>query len=179
MIRPIVLYGDPVLEQISAEVGSQYSKPDIQLLIDDLFETMHRAKGIGLSAVQIGVPLRIFVIEAHLPEENFHLRGAFINPRILKEFGELVKHPEGCLSVPGLAGLVERPESIEMEYLDEEWNPHTKIFSGYAARVIQHEYDHLKGKMYIEYLDQMWLKTMEESLRLIKDRKMEIPYSWK
>lgn len=179
MIRPIVLYGDPILGEISEEVGENYSKSDIRMLIEDMFETMHRAKGVGLSAIQIGVPLRIFVAEAHLPDDDFHFRGSFINPKIVKEFGELVKHPEGCLSVPGLAGLVERHENIELEYLDDEWKPHTKVFTGFAARIIQHEYDHLEGKVYVEHLDQMWFRTMEESLKLIEDRKMEVPYSWK
>jgi len=178
MILPIVLYGDPILETTSAPVN-QDLKGDVERLISDMFETMHRASGVGLAAIQVGVPLRLFVIEAHLPEENFHLRGAFINPKITREFGDIVKMPEGCLSVPGLAGNVERHATIELEYLDEEWNPHTKIFDGYAARVIQHEYDHLDGNIYVDKLDTMWRLAMERPLEQIKNRQIETAYPWK
>lgn len=178
MIRPILLYGDPMLEEISVDANSS-SQLEIKSLISDMFETMHQAKGIGLSSIQIGIPLRIFIIEAHMEEENFHLRKSFINPKIIREFGELVKHPEGCLSVPGVAGLVERRESIELEYLDEDWNRHTKIFTSYAARIIQHEFDHLNGKIYIDHLDRMWKEAFESSLEIIENRTMEVPYSWK
>ena len=178
MILPVVLYGDPILETISAEVDQQ-SKADIQRLIDDMFETMHKANGVGLAAVQVGVPLRLFVIEAHLPQEDFHLRGAFINPKILREFGDLVKYPEGCLSVPGLAGNVERLSSIEIEYLDEKWEPQKKVFDGYAARIIQHEYDHLEGEIYVDKLDSLWKAAMERPIEQIRNREIKPDYLWK
>lgn len=179
MIRPIVLYGDPILEEVSVE-ALKNQEEDIKKLIDDLFETMHRAQGIGLSAIQIGVPIRVFVIEAHLEEENFHFRKAFINPIIQKQWGDLVKHPEGCLSIPGLAGVVERPEKLELGYYDEKWDPHVEIFDGYAARIIQHEYDHLEGILYIDHLDQMWKKALESPLEIIAERQMEgVSYAWK
>jgi len=175
MIRPVVLYGDPVLREVSAEVNKG-SKLDIDRLIDDMFETMHRANGIGLAAVQIGVPLRVFVVEAHMEDENFHFRGVFINPKILQEIGMDVKHPEGCLSVPGLAAMIERPEGIEMEWYDEKWAYHKEKFHGTAARILQHEYDHLEGKLYTDYLDTMWQKMFETPLSLIEERKMEVTY---
>lgn len=155
------------------------SKFDIKYLVNDMFETMHKANGVGLAAIQIGIPLRLFVIEAHIEADNFHFRGAFINPKILKEGGNFVKHPEGCLSVPQLAAPVERFEDIELEWYDERWNYHKEKFSGYEARMIQHEYDHLEGKLYIDYLSYMWAETFKVSLQLIKERKMEIPYLWK
>jgi len=175
MIRPIVLYGDPILREISAEVQPG-AKLDISRLISDMFETMHKANGVGLSAVQIGIPLRLFIIEAHIEEENFHFRGVFINPKIIQELGMDVKHPEGCLSVPGLAAMVERSEGIEMEWYDEKWNKHTEKFYGFAARIIQHEFDHLEGKIYIDYLDTMWQKMFEAPLQLIENRVMECTY---
>ena len=178
MIRPVVLYGDPVLREISASI-LKGSKVNVKDLIDDLFETMHKAQGVGLSAVQLGVPLRAFVIEAHLKEENFHMRGAFINPKILREWGSLVKHPEGCLSIPQLTGMVERLENIEFEWYDENWIYNKKSFNGIGARIIQHESDHLKGKLYIDHLDKLWTELIKSSLQLIEDREMEIPYSWK
>lgn len=175
MIQPIVLYGDPLLNSPSAPVDKKMGIA-IKNMSDDMFETMHKANGAGLSAVQIGVPLRIFVIDAHLEEEDFHFRGVFINPKITREWGDLVKYPEGCLSIPGLAGMVERPSNIELEWYDQDWKYHKEEFSGYKARVIQHEYDHLDGILYTERLDKMWLKSMEPSLDLIKSREMEVPY---
>jgi len=178
MIRPILLYGDKVLREVSAP-AQKGSKLDLSALISDMFETMHRANGVGLSAVQIGIPLRIFVIEANIKEEDFHFRGSFINPKILREWGNNVKHPEGCLSVPGLAALVERPDNIEMEWYDDKWEYHKKEFSGFSSRIIQHEYDHLEGIIYTDYIDKMWEETLRPSLELIESRKMEIPYLWK
>ena len=90
-----------------------------------------------------------------------------------------MKYPEGCLSVPGLAGNVERPSNIEIEYLDEEWKPQKKVFDGYAARIIQHEYDHLDGKVYVEKLDTMWQKAMEGPIEQIKNREIKPDYLWK
>lgn len=167
-----------MLRETSMEVN-QGSKLEVQSLISDMFETMHRAYGVGLAAIQIGIPLRIFIIEAHLEQENFHLRGAFINPKVIREFGENVKHPEGCLSIPGLTGLVERPESIEIEWFDENWELQKGIFKGYGARVLQHEYDHLDGHLYVDHLDRMWIAGIERSLEIIENREMEVPYSWK
>lgn len=175
MIRPILLYGDPALRTVSMEIDKN-SKLDVEKLISDMFETMHRANGIGLSAIQIGVPLRLFVIEAHLPEEEFHLRGVFINPKIIQEFGVDIKHPEGCLSVPGLTAMVERKEGIEMEWYDENWTYHKQEFRYLASRIIQHEYDHLEGKIYVDRLDTMWKKMFERPLELIESRKMEVTY---
>jgi len=175
MVRPITLYGDPSLEIVSTEVrrGTEVA------LISDMFETMHKAGGVGLAAVQIGIPLRVFVIEAHLEKENFHFREVFINPHIIREFGELVKHPEGCLSVPQIAALVERPSNIEIERWNEKWEYKKEVFDGFAARIIQHEYDHLEGNLYVEKLDKMWREMIDVPLSLIKDRKMEIPYLYK
>lgn len=175
MIQPIVLYGDPTLNQPSAPVDKKMGGA-LKSMIEDMFETMHKANGAGLSAIQIGVPLRLFVIDAHLEEEDFHFRGVFINPKIIKEWGDPVKHPEGCLSIPGMAGMVERPSNIEIEWYDEDWKYQKEEFSGFRARVIQHEYDHLQGTIYIEKLDKMWLKAMEPSLQIIRNGEMEVPY---
>lgn len=175
MIRPVTLYGDPSLELVSTEV----KKGTETALISDMFETMHKAGGVGLAGIQIGIPLRIFVIEAHIEKENFHFREVFINPHILREFGELVKHPEGCLSVPQLAAMVERPSTIEIEWWNEKWEYQKQVFDGFAARIIQHEYDHLDGNLYIDKLDKMWREMIEVPLMLIRERKIEIPYLYK
>ena len=175
MIRPIVLYGDSVLRSVSSEINKE-SKFDIRPIINDMFETMHKARGVGLAAIQIDIPLRLFIIEAHIEEENFHFRGIFINPKILKKGESFVDRPEGCLSVPQLAAPVSRCSDIELEWYDENWKYHKEEFTGNEARMIQHEYDHLDGKLYIDFLSYMWSKTFEISLDLIKERKMEVPY---
>jgi peptide deformylase len=175
MIRPIYIYDNPILRDRSYDV-QKGSLADVKLIIDDMFETMHRAQGIGLSAIQIGIPLNIFVIEAHIESENFHLRGAYINPTIVSRSDEMIKYTEGCLSIPGLAGMIERPESIEMEWYDDNWNLIRKEFSGYASRIVQHEYDHLEGKMYIDHLDTLWKDLISPSLSAIKNKEIEIPF---
>lgn len=179
MIHPILLYGDDALTQKSEDYPLKVDMDTSQLneLIYDMYETMHKANGVGLSAIQIGIPYRIFVIEAHLDQENFHFRGLFINPVIKREFGSLVKHPEGCLSVPFLTASVERKESIEIEYYDQDLNFHTETFSGFEARIIQHEYDHLNGILYVNKLDRLWKKALERPLEIIKQRLIEnVPY---
>jgi peptide deformylase len=178
MIRPVILYGDPILELESTEVD-RGNKMDIKLLINDMFDTMHRAFGVGLSAVQIGIPLKLFVIEAHIKDPQFDFIGVFINPVILRELGPLVKHPEGCLSVPNITAFVERNESVELEWYDQDWIYHKEVFSGFAARIIQHEYDHLQGDIFINKIDKMWKEMLENSLELIINREMEVPYPWK
>jgi peptide deformylase len=176
MIRPIILYGDSSLTVESTEIKKD---SEVQALISDLFETMHKANGIGLAAVQIGIPLNIFVIEAHLEKENFHFREVFINPHIIRKFGNLVKHPEGCLSIPQIAALVERPSSIEIEWWNEKWEYQKQVFDNFAARIIQHEYDHLSGELFVDKLDKMWREMISISLALIEERNMEIPYLYK
>lgn len=174
MVHPIVLYGDPILKEKSGEIPKNF--PKLNELASDLFETMHKAGGIGLAAVQIGVPLRIFVIEAHIEKENFHFRGVFVNPYIRRESAPLVKYSEGCLSVPYIAALVERPSKIDIEYYDENWQFHVETLEGYKARIVQHEYDHLEGIIYTDKLDRLWSQTIEQSLNLIEKRELEVNY---
>ena len=178
MVRPVILYGDPILKLVSTEV-QESSKADIVPLIQDMFETMRQANGVGLAGVQIGVPLRVFVVDAKLENEDFRFTGTFINPKILREWGEPVKHPEGCLSVPQIAAMVSRLPSIELEWYDEEWTYHKKVFEGFAARIIQHEYEHLDGGIYIDNLDLMWREMLSTSLKIIEKRLIEVPYQFK
>ena len=178
MVRPIILYGDPVLEIKSTEVKKS-SLLDVTHLIADLFETMHRANGVGLAGIQIGIPLRVFVIDANLEKEDFHFKGEFINPKILREWGEPEKHPEGCLSIPQITALVSRLPNIEFEWWDEKWDYHKEIFDSYTARIIQHEYEHLDGEIYVDRLDLMWKEMLKTPLELIKKRKVEVPYLYK
>ncbi len=173
MIQPILTYGDKVLRETSGIIPNNFPKND---LIRDMFETMHKANGIGISAVQIGVPLRIFVVDAHLEEENFHFRGVFINPTMIREFGEDVNMSEGCLSVPHLGAQVKRHSQIEVEYYDESWNKCTKTFDGLKARIIQHEYDHLEGILFTDKLNHMYKTMLARPLEQIKNKEIEVPY---
>ena len=174
MIYPILLYGDPILKTVSSPITRNY--PNLVPLINDMYETMHKAGGIGLAAVQIGIPISLFVVEAHIEEENFHFREVFINPVMVEETGNNVQHPEGCLSIPGLTGMIERPENIKITYYGQDWKKHTKKFDGYKARIIQHEYDHLLGKVYPDRLNNMWSMVLEQPLKMIKDRKIPTHY---
>ena len=175
MIHPIVTYGSDLLTQKSGEIPRNF--PNIHKLIDDMFETMHKANGVGLSAIQIGIPLRIFVIEVTRQRaDDFGFRGIFINPYIRKEFGDKVKFTEGCLSVPLITAMVERSAEIELEYYDEYWKHHVHKFDGMAARIIQHEYDHLEGIIYVERLNSLWKEALKNPLQEIKEKKFEVNY---
>ena len=172
MIYPILTYGNKTLRQISSPITQRY--PQLNILLNDMFETMHKAKGIGLSAIQIGLPLRLFIIEAKF--EDIHFKEIFINPIIIKEFGNTVDHPEGCLSIPSLTATVSRPENISIEYFNKKWEKQTKEYSGWISRIIQHEYDHLDGKLYIDNLKPMWSSILEVPLKIIEDERMPIKY---
>jgi len=177
MIHPILLYGNDVLKQKSEDLPKSFSK--LNELIDDMFETMHKSNGIGLSAIQIGIPLNIFVIEVHIIEEDFHFRNVFINPIIKKEYGPFIKYSEACLSLPMIHAMVQRRAEIELEYYDENWNLHVENFNGYKSRIIQHEYDHLQGILYIDRIDYFWKKILEKPLEEIKERKINTKYGSK
>lgn len=174
MIHPILIYGNEMLREKSGLIPQNF--PKLHELIADMFETMHKANGVGLSAIQIGVPLRIFVIDAHLEEENFHFRGIFINPIKIKEHGEEVNMSEGCLSLPQIVAQVKRPSKIELEYYDEHWEKHIKKFSGYEARIIQHEYDHLEGILYTDKMNRMYKHMLARPMQQIRDKEINVEY---
>ncbi len=158
MILPIVAYGDPVLKKKAAEISNDY--PDLEALIGNMFETMYKASGVGLAAPQIGKAIRLFVVDASpfadKDEPDYDLlknfKKVFINARITEKSGDLWAFEEGCLSIPEIREDVNRCETIQLEYLDEHFNPHSELFSGLAARVIQHEYDHIEGVLFIDHL---------------------------
>lgn len=154
MIYPIVIYGDPVLKKRAKPIEKDY--PELDKLIADMYETMYAANGVGLAAPQIGKSIRLFVIDGSPMEDEeeiaIGLKKVFINPEIIEESEEEEKFEEGCLSIPGLRENIERPEEITMKYLDENFNPHEETFDGIAARIIQHEYDHLEGILFTDKL---------------------------
>lgn len=166
MIYPIVAYGSPILKQKSVPIHFQ---TNIQPLIDSMFETMYHAGGVGLAAPQINQRLCVFVVDAE-PMDEVLLKGfkkVFINPEIITTSGPDIVFEEGCLSIPGVRGQVWRPENIIIKYYDQNWQLHQESFSGMAARVIQHEYDHLQGILVPDHWAVLKRKLMEGKLKAI------------
>lgn len=156
-IRPILEAPDPVLRQVSSPVEA--ITPELQTLIDDMFETMYAAPGIGLAAIQVGVPKRILVIDLQDPEEEGGEPArnpmVFINPEVLRSAETIVPYQEGCLSVPDQYAEVERPEAIRARWLDRDGKVHEEELDGLLATCLQHEMDHLEGILFIDRLSRL------------------------
>lgn len=155
MIYPIIAYGDPVLKKVAEDISQDY--PDLQQLIADMYETMYEAGGIGLAAPQIGKSIRLFIVDtAPLERKDVpEFKKVFINASILEEYGDDWKYDEGCLSIPGVRGEVSRPSKLKIHYFDENWKEHTEELDGMPARIIQHEYDHIEGILFVEHLSSL------------------------
>jgi|SRR5690554_845409 len=188
MILPIVGYGDPVLRKKCEDITPDY--PQLNELIDNMFETMSNAYGVGLAAPQVSLPIRLFVIDTapfgedeDLSEEerNFlaKFRKVFINARILEEDGKEWAFNEGCLSIPGVREDVFRKPDIKIEYYDENFNKHTETYTGFAARVIQHEYDHIEGVLFTDKLSSLKKKLNGKRLQNIMEGKVFPDYKMK
>ena len=154
MILPIYTYGQPVLRQVAKDIPTDY--PNLAGLISNMYETLQQADGVGLAAPQIGLSIRVVVIDLNVLSPDYpefkDFRHAYINAHVLETEGEEVGMEEGCLSIPGIHEKVNRHERVHVNYLDEELNPHDEWVEGYLARVMQHEFDHLEGKMFIDYI---------------------------
>ena len=181
MILPIVAYGDPVLRKEGIEIKQDY--PDLQLLIDNMFETMERSKGVGLAAQQIGKAIKLFVIDSEKmyddDEPGEGLREVFINAKIIDESGDLWAYEEGCLSIPGIREEIYREEKIIVQYYDRNFTFHERKFDGLTARVIQHEYDHTIGKLFIDYLKPLRKTLLKGRLDNISKGKVSVDYKMK
>lgn len=176
MIYPIVMYGDPVLRQKAKDIEKG---ADLTPLIADMFETMQGASGIGLAAPQIGKPIRLFVVDGTVLEDEPALhdfRQAFINPQILEESGEPWEFEEGCLSIPNIRENVSRKEKLKIRYYDEGWNLKEEEYDGMKARIIQHEYDHIEGKLFVDYLPALKKRLLKGKLADITKGKVETEY---
>lgn len=176
MIYPIIMYGDPVLRQRASDipVGT-----DLSQLIADMYETMHNASGIGLAAPQIGKSIRIFIVDGTIIEDEpamADFRKVFINPVMLEETGDVWEYEEGCLSIPNIREKVDRNENLRIRYYDEAWNLHEEAFDGMKARIIQHEYDHLEGKMFVDYLTPLKKRLLKGKLADISKGKVDTEY---
>ena len=182
MIRPILAYGNPILKQISSKVDTK--NDDILPLIEDMWETMYNANGVGLAAPQIGILKQIFIadFEYFQEEESFvkseidKLQKVFINPIITNEFGDDFIFSEGCLSIPDISEEVIRKKNLTIEFLDEKFNQNKITCSGIIARVIQHEYDHLKGILFTDRISSLKKKELKGKLSIISTGDFEPNY---
>lgn len=185
MILPIVAYGDPVLRKKAVKVDSEY--PKLQELIANMWETMYNASGVGLAAPQVGLSLRLFVIDATpfaddeelSKEEQEVLDGfkkVFINAKIEEETGENWAFNEGCLSIPDIREDINRKDTITITYQDENFKTHTETYDGLAARVIQHEYDHIEGILFTDKLSSLKKRLLKNRLDKISKGKINIDY---
>lgn len=181
MIYPIVAYGDPVLRQECEDLDENDSS--VPQLIEDMFETMYQAEGVGLAAPQIGKALRIFIVDATpFKEDEPELDGfkkVFINPEMVDEKGKEWGFVEGCLSIPGIRENVNRKPEITINYLDENFEEHEETYSGIAARVIQHEYDHIEGVLFTDKINPLKKQMIKRKLNNILKGEVNAGYKMK
>jgi len=190
MIFPIIAYGTPILKKEAEEIDESYE--DLDALIASMWETMHAANGVGLAAPQINKSIRLFIIDgapfAEVEEgkdpdprakgiENF--KGVFINPVIEHEEGEEWSFQEGCLSIPKVREDVMRKEKIILSYYDENWKFHEKEFDGFAARIVQHEYDHIEGILFTDHLNPLKRRMLKKKLSNISKGDVDVAYKMK
>jgi len=181
MILPIYTYGNAVLRKEAEDINSNY--PNLTALIENMFETMHHADGVGLAAPQIGLSIRLLVIDfAALHEDDAELakfKITMINPVMLEMSEEEVEDNEGCLSIPGISEKVFRSEWIKIQYFDADFKSHTEEFEGYKARAIQHEYDHLEGSLFTDHINPLRRQMIKSKLNGIAKGKTACEYKIK
>lgn len=186
MKLPIVAYGDPVLRKKAEEIDEDY--PQLKELIDNMFETMYSAHGVGLAAPQVGLPIRLFVIDGSPFAEDEDGDGdadlkdfkrVFINPIIVKEHGEKWAFNEGCLSIPDINEEVMRPSNVVINYLDENFEEKEEELAGLAARIVQHEYDHIEGKLFVDKLGSLKKTMLKSKLDQISKGQIRVGYKMK
>ena len=177
MVYPIVVYGDPILRKRSQEIP--HNGLDVVALAADLYETMHAAHGIGLAAPQIGKSVRMFVVDGTTLEDEPTLKDfkkVFINPVMLEEFSEPWEFEEGCLSIPNIREKISRKAGIKIRYFDVQWMLHEEEMDGMKARIVQHEYDHLEGKLFLDYLSPLKKRMLKGKLTDISKGDVDTEY---
>lgn len=188
MILPIVAYGHPVLRKVAQDIDEHY--PDLQKLLENMWETMYASNGVGLAAPQINKDIRIFIVDsaqifANMDEEDRKeesypddpgIKQVFINAHIVEEHGEDWAYNEGCLSIPKIREDIYRAEEVTLEYQDEHFQKHRKTFSGITGRIILHEYDHIDGKLFIDYISPFKRKLMKRKLDDISKGAISVDY---
>lgn len=182
MILPIYIYGQPVLRKVSENIDKEY--PELQKLIADMFETLTASDGVGLAAPQIGLDIRLVVIDLDVLSEDLpeykDFRKAYINPEILEyDESEYTSSEEGCLSLPGIHENVRRPKRIYVRYTDTDFNEHEEWVDGYLARVMQHEFDHLDAKMFIDRISPLRRQLIKSKLKALLQGRFRCSYRTK
>jgi peptide deformylase len=178
MIYPVYVYGHPILRKESEDIDRDY--PGLNELISDMFETMYHSDGVGLAAPQIGKSIRLFVVDGTpLAEDDPEMDGfksVFINARITEKSGEIVPMTEGCLSIPNLREEVNRESYLRMTWYDEKWDFHDEVLTGYKARVIHHEYDHLDGVLFTDKVSPLRRRLIQRKLNDISKGHFDVSY---
>ena len=185
MTLPIVAYGAAVLRKVSEPINADY--PNLTMLIEDMWETMYDSNGVGLAAPQINRAIRLFVMDSQQIFENAEpgdetypdapgIKAVFINAEILELSGNEWVYNEGCLSIPKIREDVLRHEKVTMKYMDENFVEHTTTFDGMTARIILHEYDHIEGKLFIDYIKPLRKKMLQGKLNDIHKGKVRVDY---
>ncbi len=181
MILPITAYGHPILKKVAQDIDKDY--PNLDKLIDDMFETMYYSKGVGLAAPQIDQSIRLLVIDATPYSDDFpeakNFKKVMINARIIEESGVEWAFNEGCLSVPDIREDVMRKPKIRIKYFDQDFNEFDEEYEGVAARIIQHEYDHLEGVLFVERLAPLKKMLLKRRLTDISKGNIKIDYRMK
>lgn len=186
MILPIVAYGHPVLRTNCKDITKQY--PDIKTLIENMWDTLYNSNGVGLAAPQINKPIRLFIVDTfqivnsfeeedkQLYPDEIPIKQVFINAHRISDEGEMWAYNEGCLSIPKIREDVKRPERIRLQYLNEHFEKMETEFFGITARVIMHEYDHIDGKLFIDYLPPLKKRLLKKKLNDISNGKVKVDY---
>ena len=193
MILPIYAYGHPVLRKECEDIEEGYK--DLDQLIKNMYETMYSATGVGLAAPQVGLSLRIFITDATTYAQDYKdskdpnerkeyevlkdFKKVFINPIIIEESGDEWAFEEGCLSIPDIRADVNRPERVVVEYYDQNWVLKEEVYEGFAARIIQHEYDHIEGILFTDLVNPVRKRLIQNRLRRIKNGQIETRYKMK
>ena len=182
MILPIYIYGQPVLRKVAEDITPDY--PDLKQLIDNMWETLAASEGIGLAAPQIGKAIRLSVIDLDVLSEDLPeykgFRHAYINPHIIEvDDSEMDSSEEGCLSLPAIHEKVKRPTRIHVQWMDEEWQAHDEWIEGYLARVMQHEFDHLDGHMFIDHISPLRRQLIQNKLKALTQGRYHCGYKTK
>ncbi|WP_321517655.1 peptide deformylase [uncultured Bacteroides sp.] len=181
MILPIYVYGQPVLRKVAEDITPEY--PNLKELIENMFDTMDRAEGVGLAAPQIGLSIRVVVINLDVLSEDIpeykDFSKAYINAHILENEGEMVSMEEGCLSLPGIHEAVNRSNKIHVKYMDENFVEHDEYVEGYLARVMQHEFEHLEGGLFIDNLSPLRKQMIKGKLNAMLKGKARCSYKVK
>ena len=181
MILPIYTYGQPVLRKVAEDIDANY--PELKQLVENMYETNERADGVGLAAPQIGLPIRVVIVDLRPLAEDMpeyaDFKRAYINGYIVEEEGETILMDEGCLSLPGIHEKVPRAEKVRIQYVDEDFVEHDEWVEGFLARVIQHEFDHLEGKVFTDRISPLRRQMNKAKFNALLSGKVRCDYKVK